>query len=103
MKRAVSFIFMAFIFVGHVFSEPQQEQVLRELPELEEYLKNDLGYWIDYDEIDPYLENVLNLTWSKKSSIMVLWRMYENKEIHFFRNNSFMLVWMYNIRNIYRK
>jgi hypothetical protein len=34
---------------------------LRELPELEEYLKNDLGYWIDYDKIDPYLENTRNL------------------------------------------
>jgi hypothetical protein len=34
---------------------------LGELPELEEYLKNDFDYWIDYDQIDLYLENVKDL------------------------------------------
>jgi hypothetical protein len=34
---------------------------LRGLPELEKYLKENFDYWINYDEIDPYLENVKNL------------------------------------------
>jgi hypothetical protein len=49
---------------------------LRELPEIEEYIKNDLGYWIDYDTIDPYLKNVKDLLQSFNDRDIKLVRSY---------------------------
>jgi hypothetical protein len=49
---------------------------LRELPELEDYIKNDLGYWINYDKIEPYLKNVNNLLQSFNDRDIRLIRQY---------------------------
>lgn len=38
-----------------------KKMFLGELPQLAQYLENDLDIWIDYNDIDPYLKNVNDL------------------------------------------
>jgi hypothetical protein len=56
-KYSIENCFHKFIIASTIVHILIHEKLfLRELPELEEYIKNDFGYWINYDEIDPYLK-----------------------------------------------
>jgi hypothetical protein len=69
--------FHKFVIAGTIAQILIYEKLfLGELPELEEYIKNDWDYWIDHNEIDFYLENVNNLLQSFNDRDIILIRPY---------------------------
>jgi hypothetical protein len=69
--------FHKFVIAGTIVQILIYEKLfLGELPELEEYIKNNSDHWIDYDKIGLYLENVKELLRSFNDSDIRLIRRY---------------------------